>query len=79
MELKSTLKVNQSFAFLSQGPALGPLGMGLPRPVWVRLNRLRTGVGRLYKLYKLYIHVQMGICSYIIVAFDQTAVRVILE
>ena len=27
-------------------PSFWPLGMGLPRPVWVRLNRLRIGVER---------------------------------
>ena len=27
-------------------PSVGPLGRGLLRPVWIQLDRLRTGVGR---------------------------------
>ena len=38
---KSTSRLHQFIADISSSPP----GMNFPRPVWVRLNRLRTGVG----------------------------------
>ena len=41
--MRSTMKVDQSYASLCQRLSTKPFGMGLPR--WVRLNRFRNGVG----------------------------------
>ena len=35
-------------AFFVHGTGPRPVGMGLPRAAWVKLNRLRTGVGRFH-------------------------------
>ena len=40
-------KCIKASCFYSQASSK-PLGMGLPRTSWVKLNRLRTGVGRFH-------------------------------
>ena len=47
--------------------------MGLPRPVWVRLNRFRSGVERFQSSMLKW---ELAPTS---IAFDQTAAHVILE
>ena len=60
-------------------PSARQFGMNLPRPAWVRLNRLRTGIG--IGRFQLSMH-KKGLAPTSICecdALDQTAVHVILE
>ena len=47
LTLKSTHFFMKICAFVHETSAR-PVGMGLPRVAWVKLNRLRTGVGRFH-------------------------------
>ena len=58
-------------------PSARPLRMGLPRPAWVRLNRLRTGVGR-FQLSMLKWRLAPTLISKY-GALNQTAPHMILE
>ena len=58
-------------------PSTRPLGMGMPRPAWVRLNRLRTGVGDSSHPMHKWGLVSTPICES--GKSDQTAAHVILE
>ena len=74
-----TLKINQSYSAFSQGPMPGhrTLRMGLPRPNWVRLNRLRTGVERFQSsLHKMEL-APTSICE--CGTLHQTAFHLMLE
>ena len=51
--------------------------MGLPRPAWVRLNRLRTSVGRFQSPMHKWGLAPISICK--CGALDQIAANVILE
>ena len=67
--MRSTLKVNQSCA--------RPLAMGLPKPAWVRLDRLRTGVGKFWSFMHKWGLALTSICE--CSPLDQTAAHAILE
>ena len=54
-----------------------PLGMGLPRTAWVKLNRFRTGVGRFQSSMHKWGLAPTSICE--CGALNQTAAHVILE
>ena len=51
--------------------------MGLPRPAWVRLNRLHTGIGRFLSSMHKWGLAPISICK--CGTLDQTAAHVILE
>ena len=52
-----------------------PVGMGLPRAAWVKLNRLRTGVGRFHSSMHKWGHAPLSNCE--CGAFEQTADHVL--
>ena len=57
------------------GTGARPIGMGLPRAAWVKLNRLRTGVGRFHlSMHKWGLAPSMN-CKY--GASEQTADHVL--
>ena len=58
-------------------PGIGvrPVGMGLPRAAWVKLNRLRTGVGRFHSCMHKWSHVPLPNCE--CGASEQTADHVL--
>ena len=61
-------------AFVS-GTGARPVGMGLPRAAWVKLNRLRTGVGRFHSSMHNWGLAPSPNCEYI--ASEQTADHVL--
>ena len=61
-------------------PSARPLGIGLPRAaVWVRLNRIRTGVGRFQSSMQKWKLAPASIDQTACGVIDQTAADVILE
>ena len=77
-ETRSTLNVNQNYASSSQSrPNARSLGVGLPRPAWVRLNQLRTGDGRFQSSMHKWELAPTSICK--CGPLDQTAAHMILE
>ena len=76
-EARNTIKVNQRYVSLSQGPAQRLHSMGLPRPAWERLNHLRNGVGRFQSSMHERVLALTSICE--CGGLDQNATHVILE
>ena len=57
------------------GTSARPVGMGLPRAAWVKLNRLRTGVGRFHSSMHKWGLAPLPNCK--CGAFEQTADHVL--
>ena len=58
-------------------PSAKPLGMGLPRPAWVQLNSLRTGVERFQSFMHKWGLAPTSICE--CGELDQTATHMTRE